>query len=92
MAAPQPEAGPSCSFANVLWDLPVHSPCKIKPVTKYKGKPTVLLLEKDVTKMAEPFKHAIVGKFSHDRPNLEAVRKAFKTIGFQSDYTIGLLD
>ena len=48
--------------------------------------------KKDIAKLAAPFKFAVVGKFSYGRPNLDAIRKSFTTIGFTSSFTIGLLD
>ena len=42
--------------------------------------------------LAALFKLALVGKFSHRRPNLDAIRKSFQSFGFHLEFSIGLLD
>ncbi|XP_027071974.1 uncharacterized protein [Coffea arabica] len=93
MAGFQPPGGrASRSFTEVLQDQPSLSPCKIRPISQFKGEPAILFSKKDIAKMVAPFKFAIVEKFSHGRPSLDAMRKSFSTIGFQSSFNIGLLD
>ena len=87
-----PEGGDSRSFAEVLQNQLSLSPCKVKPLSQFKGEPAVLFSEEDITKLAAPFQFAVVGKFSHGRPNLDTIRKSFSAIRFQSSFTIGLLD
>nr|XP_027109270.1 uncharacterized protein LOC113729143 [Coffea arabica] len=93
MAGLQPPGGGlGRSFAAVLQQQPTPSPCKVKPAAQFKGEPAVMFSEEDIAKLAAPFQFAVVGKFSHGRPNLDAIRKSFTTIGFTSSFTVGLLN
>lgn len=52
----------------------------------------MLYTPSEVDFLAAPFNLTLIGKFAHDRPNMEFIRKGFSTIGFKGDYHLGLLD
>lgn len=82
------------SFRDVLAGskLPITiAPC-IKEGSSYKGEPALLYTPSEVDSLAAPFHLTLIGKLSHDRPNMEFIRKGFSTICFQGDYHLGLLD
>lgn len=79
------------SFVDVIQNK-TQLPLKIKPLSSLKGEPTVCFSEEEIDKLAAPFNHVLVGKFSHGRPSMELVRKAFAAIGFSGSYSLGLLD
>lgn len=42
--------------------------------------------------LSQPFHFALIGKFSHDRPSMDTMKKDFHTLGLKADFSIGHLD
>ncbi|KAG0475756.1 hypothetical protein HPP92_015442 [Vanilla planifolia] len=80
------------SFAEVLGKAEDTSPCRIRGSTFYKGAPEVAFSSEEVEKLAEPLRFSLVGKFSHGRPPLVAIRSALAKSGFQHEVQVGLLN
>lgn len=96
MAALQPLVGrhSPClnrSFIEVL-SHQSPTPLKIKSITSFRGEPAVNFSQDDINKLAASFNFALVGKFTHGRPSMEILRKAFASIDFLDSYFLGLLD
>ncbi|CAI9102482.1 OLC1v1000762C1 [Oldenlandia corymbosa var. corymbosa] len=60
--------------------------------TVYKGEPAFLLTKEEDDKLAEPFKNALIGKFSKGRPSMEYLWAQFQKIGFKGEFSLGMLD
>ncbi|EOY21198.1 Uncharacterized protein TCM_012582 [Theobroma cacao] len=60
------------------------------PIT-YKDRPAAAFFEDEIQKLAQPFVHSIIGKFSC-MPKLQEIRQAFKGIGLTGAYAIRWLD
>ena len=79
-------------FFSQLFSQPAGSPINLRPTTMYKEEATVVFSKEEADKLAAPFRRALVDKFSHGRPSLEAVRKFFSTLNPKDHISIGLLD
>ncbi|PKU86143.1 hypothetical protein MA16_Dca001974 [Dendrobium catenatum] len=56
------------------------------------GIPAILVSENDLKKLAEPYKFALVGKFSFRRPLMEEIRKFFHDLHLTGMFLVTLLD
>ncbi|VFQ90817.1 unnamed protein product [Cuscuta campestris] len=63
-----------------------------KPAGKFKGQPAISFTDADVSALSSTFARTIVGRFIKGRPSLISTRKAFERIGFESDFSVSLLD
>nr|XP_027103174.1 uncharacterized protein LOC113724473 [Coffea arabica] len=70
--------------------VPQNSSIVREPST-YRGQPAIFFTEEDVQQLSQPFCYSLIGKFSKGRPNMENLRKAFHSIGFQGIFSLGLL-
>ncbi|XP_071933183.1 uncharacterized protein [Coffea arabica] len=79
------------SFSQ-LFSEPANSPIYLRPITTFKGEAAVVFSKEEADKLAAPFHWTLVGKFSHGRPSLEAMRKFFSSLNLKDHVSIGLLD
>ncbi|KAH9684248.1 hypothetical protein KPL70_013486 [Citrus sinensis] len=79
------------SFADII-NGPAPPTVPIKSVSSFEGEPSVHFSADEVQAMAAPFKLTLVGKFSHNRPRLELIRKFFASLGLLGKSQISLLD
>ena len=73
------------AFSQLLAQL-ADSPIPMRPTTRCKGEVAVVFSKEDANKLAAPFRLALVGKFSHDRPNLEEIQKFFFYVKPEGSY------
>ena len=83
---------PPAPGQSVVRSLSLDQSSIVKKATTHKGKPAVFFSKAEVQELLKPFQHTLVGKFSKGRPNMEALRREFKAVGFKGEYSIGLLD
>lgn len=62
------------------------------PLPWSRGKSVVAFSQEEIVKLVSTFKHALVGKFSHGRPSMDQLRKAFASIDFSGSYSLGISD
>ncbi|XP_074565078.1 uncharacterized protein LOC141821603 [Curcuma longa] len=62
-----------------------------KQATIYNDKPGIFYTEEEVASMAEPYRFALVGKFSGLRPKPQEVLQAFRNLGLSGFYNIRFL-
>lgn len=65
---------------------------ELKHPSTFKGGPIIFFSKEDIQLLARPFKHSLVGKFSHGRPSMEIIQKVFQTFSLKSDFHFGLID
>nr|XP_027066014.1 uncharacterized protein LOC113691883 [Coffea arabica] len=58
----------------------------------HKGEPALIFSQIAMEKLAAPYRHALVGKFSRGRPKLEDVRGFLRKLDLRDPATVGLLD
>lgn len=97
--APQPTAEgrpPLLSFRDAVSrsrrHIPIQEITELKNGGTYKGEPALFYDSDEVSRLAAPFDHVLVGKFTGVRPNMEFLRKGFQIIGYKGDVSLGLLD
>ncbi|KAL0911827.1 hypothetical protein M5K25_017749 [Dendrobium thyrsiflorum] len=56
------------------------------------GMPAILVSDKDLQILAEPYKLALVGKFFFRRPNMDEIRKFFNGLKLLGSFSVSLLD
>ncbi|GAV80677.1 DDE_4 domain-containing protein, partial [Cephalotus follicularis] len=52
----------------------------LKNLSMFRGEPSIFFSQNEISSLALPFKHALVGKFSHGRPPMEEIQKVFLTL------------
>ncbi|KAH9662191.1 reverse transcriptase domain-containing protein [Citrus sinensis] len=82
---------PQKSFSDVV-SGPKDSTISFKPASLMRGEPAVIFTTEEIAVMAEPFKLALVGKFSFGRPSMDIIRKFFISLGLKGNSQISLLD
>ncbi|KAH9750076.1 hypothetical protein KPL70_005587 [Citrus sinensis] len=82
---------PQKSFSDVV-SGPKDSSIPFKPASLMRGEPAVIFTTEEIAAMAEPFKLALVGKFSFGRPSMDIIRKFFVSLGLKGNSQISLLD
>ena len=88
--SPGPQVSTSTQLLNGQRANATHIP--LKPVTSYKGEPSVIFSDAEIAAMAAPLRYTLVGKFSHGKPLLNDIRIAIETFGFKGKHTTGLID
>lgn len=68
------------------------SPILVKQVQLHRGEPAVHFSAAEIQEMTEPFKLALVGKFSFSRPLMDIIRKFFIFLRLKGSSQISLLD
>lgn len=63
-----------------------------KSPSRYKGLPSISFSDNEIAELSSRFNLAIVGKFRSGRPFISTIRKVFEKIGFESNFSISLLD
>ncbi|KAL0911826.1 hypothetical protein M5K25_017748 [Dendrobium thyrsiflorum] len=56
------------------------------------GMPAILVSDEDFKTLAEPYKLALVGKFSSRRPNMDEIRNFFHGLKLLGSFSVSLLD
>ncbi|EOY29076.1 Uncharacterized protein TCM_030494 [Theobroma cacao] len=87
---PQPPASPRTakkSFLSVVNAVKLALVPPTRPTFRYKDKPAVRFFEDEIEALAQPFKFAIVGKFSK-MPRLTEIRQSFVSLGLSGVYNI----
>ncbi|CAI9115354.1 OLC1v1016241C1 [Oldenlandia corymbosa var. corymbosa] len=64
----------------------------IKQVKFINGTPTLEYEDDEFEKLIAPHRLSLVGKFLYGCPKMEEIHKEFKKIGFNGDYTLGLMN
>lgn len=86
--------------ADSVWGIELANPSSstihpfipIIPPSKYKGEPSIKRSAALINSLSQPFKYALIGKFSHGRPSMEATRQSFQTFGLKAAFSLGHLD
>ncbi|KAJ6790505.1 Uncharacterized protein M6B38_248850 [Iris pallida] len=87
-------SSPFRTFAQALLGAPIlpHAVIPDKPLELYFGEPAVTFTEEDERRLLRPLSLALIRKFSHKRPPVDVVRKAFSAFGFVCVVHIGFVD
>lgn len=64
----------------------------VKPTLLHRSEPTVLFSAEEIKAMVEPFKQALVGKFSFGQAFMDVIRKFFVSLGLKGNCQVSLLD
>ncbi|XP_071928035.1 uncharacterized protein [Coffea arabica] len=65
---------------------------EVGTVSSFRGEPALRMSQEDMLCLAEPFRHALVGRFGFSRPSMDLIRKFFISLGLKGDCSVGLLD
>jgi len=79
------------SFALVLAGSSASTP-SLGKISTFKGEPALLISRQELQLLSEPYKNALVGKFSMGRPSMEVLRQFIVSLGLKGDCPVGLLD
>lgn len=71
-----------------MHDLPGPSPQR----GSHKGEPAGFFSPDLIGRLAQPYRYALVGKFSKGRPSMEKIHEFFKAQDFVDTFSVGLLD
>ncbi|GAA0179388.1 hypothetical protein LIER_42216 [Lithospermum erythrorhizon] len=72
-----------------------HHPCLItdlRPISVRDGKPAVNFKKSDKQAFIQDMNYVLVGKFSHGRPKLEAIKEFFVNMKFKGEFNISIYD
>ena len=82
---------PLLTFVDVVTGS-AASPIPVKQVQLHRGEPAVHFSTAEIQEMVEPFKLALIGKFSFGRPPMDFIRKFFTSLELKGNSQISLLD
>ncbi|GAA0171066.1 hypothetical protein LIER_43891 [Lithospermum erythrorhizon] len=84
MAAPSPSLSTS-----------PHHPClvtNLRPIAVHDGKPSVNFKKSDKQAFIQEMNYVLIGKFSHGRPTLDAIKEFFVNMKFKGEFNISIFD
>lgn len=64
----------------------------VKPIRLHRGELGVLFSAEEVWDIVEPFKLALVGKFSFDHPLMDVIRKFSVSFGLKGYFQVSLIN
>ncbi|GAA0186746.1 hypothetical protein LIER_34034 [Lithospermum erythrorhizon] len=72
-----------------------HHPCLVtdlRPISVRDGKPSVNFKKSDKQAFIQDMNYVLVGKFSHGRPKLDAIKEFFVNMKFKGEFNISIYD
>lgn len=80
------------SFVSLFTETAIDPQQALISSSSHHGEPGLELLQNLVESLPEPFKFALIGNFSHDRPSVEKARHAFTKLNFKGSFSLAHFD
>ncbi|VFQ85186.1 unnamed protein product [Cuscuta campestris] len=87
--------GPISYVAAVKGGSPPKIPSPslpLKPISKFKGLPSISFSQEEVDVLSSKFQFALVGVFNDGRPSFQTIKATLESIGFEGNFQVGFLD